>query len=200
MRRPAVCAWRGVDPADDDAGGPAALRRAAPPGKVGCGAARRDRPSRNPAAAPPAPAAPAVLGKDRLRASVVRNCRCRSTWRRTQRRRRAARSCKRRSSSAESGATSSAAALGVGARTSAAKSEIVKSISWPIADTTGSSEAAIARATISSLNSHKSSTLPPPRARTITSIRGSESPRTRSALQSPRQSLPPRRRPAPVPG
>ena len=68
-----------------------------------------------------------------------------------------------------SGTISSAAALGVGARKSATKSQIVKSISCPIAETTGTLTSTITRATISSLNSHKSSMLPPPRATTIRS-------------------------------
>ena len=68
-----------------------------------------------------------------------------------------------------SGTISSAAALGVGARRSATKSQIVKSISCPTADTTGTETSAIVRATISSLNSHKSSRLPPPRATTTRS-------------------------------
>ena len=47
--------------------------------------------------------------------------------------------------------TNSAAADGVGARRSATKSAMVKSVSWPMAETTGSSEAAMARASPSSL-------------------------------------------------
>ena len=39
---------------------------------------------------------------------------------------------------------SSAAAEGVGARRSAAKSAMVKSVSWPMAETTGRREAAMA--------------------------------------------------------
>ena len=50
-----------------------------------------------------------------------------------------------RKSSPASGTSSSAAADGVGARRSAAKSAIVKSISWPIALTTGIALARIAR-------------------------------------------------------
>ena len=79
---------------------------------------------------------------------------------------------KRLATSIASGTISSPAALGVGARKSATKSAIVKSISCPTAETTGISEAAIARAKISSLNSHRSSALPPPRQTTITSTRG----------------------------
>ena len=78
----------------------------------------------------------------------------------------------RRSSSAAEGTINSAAALGVGARRSATKSAIVKSTSCPTAETIGTTAAAIARATISSLNSHKSSMLPPPRAMTIKSSAG----------------------------
>ena len=47
--------------------------------------------------------------------------------------------------------TSSAAADGVGARRSATKSQMVKSVSWPTADITGILEAAIVRANDSSL-------------------------------------------------
>ncbi len=60
--------------------------------------------------------------------------------------------------------TSSAAADGVGARRSAAKSAMVKSVSWPTAEITGRGQAAMARATASSLNAHRSSSEPPPRA------------------------------------
>ena len=60
------------------------------------------------------------------------------------------------------GTTSSAAAEGVGARKSATKSAMVKSISCPTADTTGRVDLEMARATISSLKAHKSSIEPPP--------------------------------------
>ena len=49
------------------------------------------------------------------------------------------------------------------------KSLIVKSISWPTADTIGLLELYIALATISSLKAHKSSIEPPPRPSIITS-------------------------------
>jgi hypothetical protein len=71
---------------------------------------------------------------------------------------------RRRSRSSPCGTSSSAAADGVGARRSAAKSARLKSVSWPIADTTGTFDAAIARARASSLNAHRSSSEPPPRA------------------------------------
>ena len=64
--------------------------------------------------------------------------------------------------SAKTGTTNSAAAEGVGARRSATKSAIVKSISCPIADTTGMIDLDIACATTSSLKAHKSSIDPPP--------------------------------------
>ncbi|VVN19460.1 hypothetical protein PS623_04215 [Pseudomonas fluorescens] len=64
-----------------------------------------------------------------------------------------------------SGASSSAAADGVGARTSATKSLIETSVSWPTALTMGVTQAAIARATASSLKHQRSSSEPPPRAR-----------------------------------
>lgn len=60
------------------------------------------------------------------------------------------------------GYTSSAAALGVGALKSETKSQIVKSVSCPTADTIGIFEANIARASLSSLNPNKSSNEPPP--------------------------------------
>src|SRR5882757_3734325 len=50
------------------------------------------------------------------------------------------------SSSARSGLTSSAAAVGVGARRSAAKSAMVKSVSWPMPVTTGTGHARAIRA------------------------------------------------------
>ena len=65
--------------------------------------------------------------------------------------------------------TISAAADGVGARRSATKSAIVTSTSWPMADTTGTGHATIARATRSSLNAQRSSIDPPPRPTMITS-------------------------------
>ena len=68
--------------------------------------------------------------------------------------------------------TISAAADGVGARTSATKSAIVTSTSWPTAEITGTGEAAMARATASSLNAHKSSIDPPPRPTMTTSMPG----------------------------
>ena len=51
--------------------------------------------------------------------------------------RRRARSCTLRSSAIRSGTTSAAAPVGVGARTSATKSQIVKSVSCPTPETTG---------------------------------------------------------------
>ena len=72
-------------------------------------------------------------------------------------------------SAAPSGATSAAAPVGVGARTSATKSAIVKSVSWPTPETTGSRDSTIARATASSLNAHRSSIEPPPRQTISTS-------------------------------
>ncbi len=72
-------------------------------------------------------------------------------------------------SSAWSGVTISAAAEGVAARTSAAKSAIVKSVSCPTPETTGALEATIARATASSLKAARSSSEPPPRASRMTS-------------------------------
>ena len=57
------------------------------------------------------------------------------------------------------------------------------SCSWPTAETTGTGQAAIARTSRSSLNGSRSSKLPPPRARTTTSISGaSEIARSASAI------------------
>ena len=68
------------------------------------------------------------------------------------------------------GAANSAAAVGVGARKSATKSAIVKSVSWPTAEIIGISLLKIALATISSLKAHNSSIEPPPRPTISTSI------------------------------
>jgi sugar/nucleoside kinase (ribokinase family) len=67
------------------------------------------------------------------------------------------------------GARSSAATEGVGARRSATKSLRLKSVSCPIADTTGTGDCAIARTRRSSLKAHRSSSEPPPRASRIAS-------------------------------
>ena len=74
--------------------------------------------------------------------------------------------------SARTGTAISAAAVGVGARRSATKSAIVESVSWPTPLITGMVQAAIARATASSLNAIRSSSEPPPRATMIRSGRG----------------------------
>ena len=85
--------------------------------------------------------------------------------------------------------TSSAAADGVGARRSATKSAMVKSVSWPTAEITGTRQPAMARATRSSLNAHRSSMEPPPRP-TITTSRSSTDCKSRSARTiSPRRLL-----------
>ena len=65
--------------------------------------------------------------------------------------------------SPRSGTASSAAPEGVGARTSATRSAMLKSTSCPTALITGSSEARMARASASSLNAQRSSNDPPPR-------------------------------------
>jgi len=70
--------------------------------------------------------------------------------------------------------TISAAAEGVGARMSATKSAMVKSVSCPTAEITGTEHAAMARATRSSLKVHRSSSDPPPRATIITSAHPDE--------------------------
>ncbi len=66
----------------------------------------------------------------------------------------------------------SAAPVGVGARTSAAWSISVVSVSWPTAETSGMPLSAAARTTASSLKPQRSSRLPPPRATISTSGRG----------------------------
>ena len=87
--------------------------------------------------------------------------------------------------------TISAAADGVGARRSATKSAIVMSVSCPTAEMTGTGQLAIARATISSLNAHRSSIDPPPRPTMTTSTPG-----TRAIARKPREPPPlPRPRP-----
>ena len=78
----------------------------------------------------------------------------------------------RTSSSARTGTAISAAAVGVGARTSAAKSISVTSVSWPTAEISGIMLSAAARTTISSLNDQRSSSEPPPRATIRRSGRG----------------------------
>ncbi len=102
----------------------------------------------------------------RRSAATSRTAAPRSPRTRSSRRARLARSAA--SASARSGTTSSAAADGVGARTSAAKSASVTSTSCPTPHTTGTGCATIARTTRSSLNDHRSSSDPPPRARIVT--------------------------------
>ena len=72
-------------------------------------------------------------------------------------------------SAAFSGNASSAAADGVGALMSATKSAMVKSVSWPTAEITGTGQSNIALATHSSLKGHRSSIEPPPLATITTS-------------------------------
>ena len=73
--------------------------------------------------------------------------------------------------SRKTGTAISAAAVGVGARRSAAKSISVVSVSWPTAEISGMDDSAAARTTISSLNGNRSSNEPPPRATISTSGR-----------------------------
>ena len=82
-------------------------------------------------------------------------------------------------SSARTGTAISAAAVGVGARRSAAKSISVVSVSCPTAEISGIALAAAARTTISSLNGIRSSRLPPPRATISRSGRGTAPPASR---------------------
>ena len=74
--------------------------------------------------------------------------------------------------SLRTGTAISAAAVGVGARLSAAKSISVMSVSWPTAEISGIMLSAAARTTISSLNDQRSSSEPPPRATISRSGRG----------------------------
>ncbi len=83
-------------------------------------------------------------------------------------------------SSARTGTAISAAAVGVGARRSAAKSISVVSVSCPTAEISGMEEAAAARTTTSSLNAHRSSRLPPPRPTISTSGRATAPPAGRA--------------------
>ncbi len=150
------------------AGAPAAPRRSA--ARIGGMRAPRVRdararaPARAPAAArcaPPDARGGAPPRRGAARASAARARRSRAM-------RRA--SCSTRCAMASrSGVTAAAAAVGVGARTSATKSQIVKSVSWPTPDTTGSADSNTARATTSSLNAHRSSIEPPPRPTISTS-------------------------------
>ena len=85
---------------------------------------------------------------------------------RTSRPRRAASEAAR---SSRTGTTTSAAWVGVAARTSATRSATVTSTSCPTALTTGTGQAAMNRASRSSLNSQRSSADPPPLVTTATS-------------------------------
>ena len=178
---------RGRPPAGAPAPGPPADRRCAAGGGPGT-------------AAPPRPAAPSrrrrsagAQGGAPARQPVVEHWRRWSTSRRGSPSRARARSSGRRqlrisprtpagqappqhlqlrSRSAATGTAISAAAEGVGARRSATKSAMVKSVSCPTAEITGTRQAAMARASPSSLKHHRSSSEPPPRARMTTSTSG----------------------------
>ncbi|SHW96689.1 Uncharacterised protein [Mycobacteroides abscessus subsp. abscessus] len=78
-------------------------------------------------------------------------------------------------SAAASGTTRLAASVGVAARRSATRSHSGLSGSCPTALTTGVVQAAISRHSVSSENGSRSSTLPPPRAITMTSTCGAAS-------------------------
>ena len=90
----------------------------------------------------------------------------------------------RRRRSARTGTAISAAAVGVGARRSAAKSISVTSVSWPTAEISGMKLAAAARTTISSLNDHRSSSEPPPRATMMRSGRGGSAADSRQRVEA----------------
>jgi hypothetical protein len=81
------------------------------------------------------------------------------------------------------GTARSAAAEGVGARTSATRSQIVMSTSCPTADIVGIGHRATARASRSSLNAQRSSRPPPPRPM-ITTSAARQRPTFSSAAQS----------------
>ena len=83
-------------------------------------------------------------------------------------------------------AASSAAAVGVGARTSAQKSAMVKSVSWPTPQTSGTGLCTMVRASCSSLKAQRSSIEPPPRTSRIASIVPASA-RRYSALQGANQ-------------
>ena len=108
-----------------------------------------------------------------MRARPARSSVRRASWPRCQpESERRARLSIRVMSSARTGTAISAAAVGVGARTSAAKSISVTSVSWPTAEISGIMLSAAARTTISSLNDQRSSSEPPPRATISRSGRG----------------------------
>ena len=110
-------------------------------------------------------------GEGRARAAALSAVRLRSKPLDMQAFSRADRLASVASSSAFTGTAISAAPVGVGARTSAAWSISVQSVSWPTAEMIGIVEAATVRASASSLKPHRSSRLPPPRATMITSGR-----------------------------
>ena len=130
---------------------PLDLRRAAPPGRAA------DRPAPGGAAAPRAaaprgpPTRPAPAGPGRAARPPAR------------------------SPPARSGTRRRPASVGVEQRRSATWSTSGVSGSCPMAETTGVRHAATARHSVSSENGSRSSTLPPPRARTMTSTSGSRS-------------------------
>src|SRR5690625_1109019 len=82
------------------------------------------------------------------------------------------------------------AAVGVGARQSAAKSVKQKSISWPTAEIIGIGQWATSRVSASSLKAHKSSREPPPRPITNTSHCASCTAWARAVLKLVGASLP----------
>ena len=105
----------------------------------------------------------------RARAPLERRGGRRAATRPAPGRRVVARAPARRADRPRIGTASSAAADGVGARRSATKSAMVKSVSWPTAEITGTRQATMARATGSSLKAQRSSSEPPPRATMMTS-------------------------------
>ena len=85
---------------------------------------------------------------------------------------RSAQACSCSKQSARAGATSSAAAVGVGARTSAQKSAMVKSVSCPTPLINGTGLCTMVWARVSSLKAHRSSIEPPPRTSKMASTGG----------------------------
>ena len=149
------------------------------------GPAWRGRRSRPTARGPSASCADGLSRSSARRSThLARGRRKCGPWRRSPRRRPVVASL---AISARSGTTISAAAEGVAARTSAAKSASVTSTSWPTPQTTGTGWATTARTTRSSLNAHRSSSEPPPRARIVTA--GASSGRPSAA--GPRRSTAP---------
>ena len=156
----------------------APLQPAPEPRRSGRRASGAAAPAARRGAAAPGPARRAA--RARGRDSAERSARCRSP-----------NPASVASSSARTGTAISAAAVGVGARRSAAKSHRLVSVSCPTAEMIGIEHAATARTTASSLNAHRSSIDPPPRA-TMTRSGARLPPASRRTRAPPPRSPPPR--------